>query len=72
MSRHHHPMADTRFAFCKKEGIEAWTCVSHTTSARIVQELRDKLWYTLMSRHVRRATVTFQNADFLGMGEFLV
>ena len=74
MPRHHHLKAGTRFVFCKKEGIETWMCVSHTTSTCIVQELRDK--DTLAVVHLREPSRaqsdSFQNADFLGVAGFLI
>ena len=74
MPRHHHLKAGPRFVFCKREGIETWVCVSHTTSTCIVQELRDK--DTLAVVHLREPSRaqsdSFQNADFLGVAEFLI
>jgi hypothetical protein len=54
ISRHRHPKAILKLILALRSvenGIEAWTCVSHTASARIVQELRDKPTLTVVHLH---------------------
>src|SRR3954451_13181988 len=54
MSGHRHPKAILRSILALhsvENGIEAWMCVSYTTSARIVQELRDTYCGTVQYNH---------------------